>query len=770
MDDLDELCIEVSSVVNPYYFNQVSDEDFRSKVVEIMREIIKRSEQQQEMIKKIDSKVISQVFFDFPDQSHSGIDWKILANNYDENRRRFSGRSSPLEILFDILKDPVVVPIALTETIVLGLLNVCVDISPPSCNSTTYTRLSSLKHFKNHILLLLCRRPICLVSDVFGKFIRNHKKKMIDCSTNESIDVGLQLGLKAWLLIRDLSSTTQVMDGRNIINVTNLFPSYLILEHIIEFIRYVDDHLIYVSNHLNHRCRKCSQKRDSNKERKPKRVKTASINFIHDELSDCDDSRKELCSKYHRNQPQTSIESVCLKSILAISFQCCNHKQVTSWSISTHSAGFLSFLCALFVDTLQKASQSSIRWEVLERKYIYLAFKFPTSPSVRLCIILTSSLNPRRSFLRILQILIGDISGCRETMISDGTLLSRVIPCLNMYLEIVCNCCVFDNTSLCRKATILLIELTLSFDAESSRTEVLLLLRCIAWLLCGRAQTLLHDDLKESKLIFNHSALRLAFHYGTHGYWFDESMDDQERKQIFIGLQSIGILSFADESLTYDYWTKMQIYLCSCVRPYSYANSIQAAVSRSGLQMESLFVTKPCKHVVIPATSVSTCHLKRERDDHLFAEPLMDYLNEDLISNVLSFLGYKKLVHVSTVCKLIYGLANQSSIWKDHYSRRYNPTFIEDYLPTCITKTERKDFIDKFSQKSDLNWKQLFREKWMKERIESKRRSGRTKHKCCTLVGCLTILKKSQDHNRHKQVHLKFCLKKLEAIRRTKKE
>jgi hypothetical protein len=185
--------------------------------------------------------------------------------------------------------------------------------------------------------------------------------------------------------------------------------------------------------------------------------------------------------------------------------------------------------------------------------------------------------------------------------------------------------------------------------------------------------------------------------------------------------------------------------------------------------MDSLFTNQTAILQKLESTTPQRQNLttSRERDDALFSEPLMDYLNCDLTRYILSYLGYKKLIHASMVCKLWKDIANENMIWKEHYMRRFKPTFLYDYLTSNISEHERNVFISKYCQYERIDWKSLFRDKWLKERRSSKKTIGQQKLRCCTLIGCLTIVQqKTKESLQHQLIHETYCIKKLQVVKR----
>lgn len=779
--DLDELCIEAESIFNPFYFNQVSDDRFRSKVIDIIRKVVKRSGTGK--IGRYNSSALRTVLFSSTTESareNPHINWIILATNYDEKRRRVSPRASSLEILLDILKDPAVVPIVFTNAIIIGLLNVCMNTMSEVKHGRGNTRTPSLTYIEDYIVQLLITRPICLTSECLGKFLCGNTKRLISRISQASSNVdGEVIFTSCGLLVaQDICNMIQRKISKDhTLSVTNINPISMITDNLMVLIRFVDDTL----SELNHEeihdsCVKCSKYYETNGNKRRKRMHTSSIHELHDEYSD-DDDQKRLRSKYRCYPTQTSSGIVSLKSILAASSQnplceTCSAKQqltnsmTTARSIPANMSEFRPFLYNLFIGSVPKiTSYSASNFEIMMRKCLRLVHQYPTSASIRLCLIIFMSHSGEKSYVRGLNVLLGYIQRSLLIKDADQTTWTKLVSHLNVYQEIVSECKVFDEPPSCWMATKPLLDLALSLDAKLVPVPLSTLLRCIGWLISKRLVTLTSAKTPNIALQFRQYSLKCSSRFGNSAFWFDDSIKDDDRKEIFIGLQRAGILSFADDSSQVDF--TVRVNMCSNIQPYEVSHSSRVALSRSGLQMDSLFTNHTNVLEKIDSPKAQRQNPSRERDESLFSEPIMDYLNCDLVAYVFSYLGYKKLIHASMVCKLWKDVANENMIWKERYIRRFKPTFLYDYLPSNSSEHERDMFILKYCQYEKMDWKSLFRDKWLKERNSSKRRIGRQKLKCCTLIGCLTIVQqKKQDTLQHQLIHEKYCLKKLQVVRR----
>lgn len=778
MEDLDEIFIDAESIINPFYFNQVSDDYFKSKVIEIVRGIVSRSERGD--TGRFDSSALRTALFNSTESAcgNSFINWNVLATNYDEKCRRLSTRSSPLEILMNALKDPTVVPVVFTDAIITGLLYVSMSIMPDIKPCRRYKRKPSLKYIEDYIVQLLSCRPICLISECFGNFLRGNTRRFVSQESPAGIDGEVKSSSKGLLVARDVCNALQSKRLNGHIDSVKLFiPLSMITHNLMILIRFVDDKLTQLNSGPVHESRvKCSRCYEMNDKKKRKRVHTSSINDLHDENSDYEEDQKRLKSNSRRYPTQIASGMVSLKSILAASSQkslceiCSVKQQMTGkaaapGSIPSNLSEFRPLLYNLFMESVPRMiSCSAVNFDTMVRKCLRLAFQYPSSASVRLCLTIIFSYSDEKGYIRGLNVLIGFIKSTLLLNDGDGKTWANLVSYLNIYLEIVCECKVFDEPSLCWKATKLLLDLALCLDTDAVPVKLSMLLCCTGWLISKRLGTLMSIRAPDVASSFCEYSLKFASQYGNSAYWFHEGIEDNDRKEIFIGLQRAGILSFMDEPSEIDF--AVQVNPCSIIRPYEVSQSSRMALSRSGLKMDSLFTNHTAVLEEARTPEAQRIPTSRERDDALFSEPLMDYLNNDLIRCVLSYLGYKKLIHASMVCKSWQDIANETIIWKDHYIRRFKPTFLYDYLPRNVSRHEREIFISKYCHYENMDWKSIFRDKWLKERSSSTRRIGPKKLRCCNLIGCLTIIQKKQDYLRHQLVHEKYCLNKIQVVKR----
>jgi F-box domain len=164
--------------------------------------------------------------------------------------------------------------------------------------------------------------------------------------------------------------------------------------------------------------------------------------------------------------------------------------------------------------------------------------------------------------------------------------------------------------------------------------------------------------------------------------------------------------------------------------------------------------------------------------------------NEDLVRQIFSFLGYKRLVKMRYVCPMWKIIADQNALWYVQYQSRYDhgviiqnqeeekqqrqqskKRFLENDSSHCKsnhgahTTTETIDLTnvqthDNIPNNIDLcdghyNWKSLFQKRWQLERDVRHRycmKDG-SKWQICPIVDCMKILKSNGMAKKHMRTH-----------------
>jgi len=115
----------------------------------------------------------------------------------------------------------------------------------------------------------------------------------------------------------------------------------------------------------------------------------------------------------------------------------------------------------------------------------------------------------------------------------------------------------------------------------------------------------------------------------------------------------------------------------------------------------------------------------------------LDYMNDDILRYVFTYLGYKRIVRAARVCKVWREVAfNSQMLWKEFYMKRWSNS------------------IHHGPQKFG-HWNELFKEKWIVERsIRSKFSKDLTwKFKTCNVMGCHKILRSRKMWETHLKWH-----------------
>ncbi|GAX27361.1 hypothetical protein FisN_17Lh256 [Fistulifera solaris] len=127
-------------------------------------------------------------------------------------------------------------------------------------------------------------------------------------------------------------------------------------------------------------------------------------------------------------------------------------------------------------------------------------------------------------------------------------------------------------------------------------------------------------------------------------------------------------------------------------------------------------------------------------------------LGDDVLREVFSFLGFKRIVFNRQVCKRWKCIGDDEfNTWKPLYVGRFGVD-LEDPLLSSAACT--------------LSWKQLFMERWMAEKeIRYKRDKNGWRWRLCTRIGCLTVHSSPSRLLKHQSTH-KITSKERKRARR----
>jgi len=474
-------------------------------------------------------------------------------------------------------------------------------------------------------------------------------------------------------------------------------------------------------------------------------------------------------------------------------------------------------VCSVPSDSIKKlsSSSSSNAFSVLTMKsmlnqIVTIILKQPHSSSMRYCAILivhhydnnginksntgfrNSSIHDRRNGYHVY--LNQLISIYKKSNIQSATSMS----CLQIYCEVVAECAIYDDPQQCWPAIRELIEIALALEEEyrgyqsleienddtekskrrlekDTKREINFVLRCVSHLLVKRHYYLSNNHTNNDNMPkYNECIIKCSDIFHDSSSWIHPSMTIEEQKEIVFVLQKLGILSFldnvfeheeneiADEEINKSNHNKFFYW--------PFFDTVRHASSRMGPKVRCPIIFS--NHEGRKANEdKSGCIQKREREDSMSEECILEHLHEDITKHIFSFLGYKKLVRVSGVCKLWNRIANDSFFWKFHYHKRFKVLNLDDLLPDSVDQDIRTTLIEKDQKRlHDMNWRRLFDSKWQKERsLRSKVSPHGWKVRTCDVLSCLTVLPSKTRKEKHYQVHLRNTMKQVDILTRAKK-
>ena len=150
-----------------------------------------------------------------------------------------------------------------------------------------------------------------------------------------------------------------------------------------------------------------------------------------------------------------------------------------------------------------------------------------------------------------------------------------------------------------------------------------------------------------------------------------------------------------------------------------------------------------------------------------------DMINADVLSLVFSYLGYKRVVWLRTICSEWRSIADCNRLWSDLYRTRY-PFLQNDEKAFQLLESanyNRRDdknlnMNDDNNNNSTVSWKQLFQDRWVAEReVRSRRCQSNRDFVLCGFVGCYKILNSQASQRKHHEQH---CCKKVAPQRKRK--
>ncbi len=444
-----------------------------------------------------------------------------------------------------------------------------------------------------------------------------------------------------------------------------------------------------------------------------------------------------------------------------------------------HLVFFRAFLfheLVAILNVLSSNEQSGLK-QILHQTLSMLLRK-PESSSLRYCTILIAYYSESmQGYKSLLQILINSYKAHYKKP-SDSTKQSNVHRYLELYCEIIIECSFFDEPREFWLAIKFLIDETTSImDSQklcssiAQKGEVeFTILPYVAHIFLRRNVLALREQMSDqTKSSFNRYMMECSERFGEMEAWVFPMMSNEDRSHTVQMLQQLGVLSFLQSNL-YDDDEHVQI----CHGMWPYVDSIRDASKRIGPAIQCLNLISQINYDVELnefASKAGKSLRKRNREDSIADEDsILEYLNEDITRHIFSFLGYKLLVRVTAVCKLWNEIGNDSFFWKIHYKKRFKICCLYDFLPEETDDEIKAAFEAKFCDESRLQWRQMFDQKWKKERsLRARKLVGkRWPPKTCGILGCLSVVSTPKQHEQHLKMHKKDVAKKVKQLERSR--
>ena len=165
------------------------------------------------------------------------------------------------------------------------------------------------------------------------------------------------------------------------------------------------------------------------------------------------------------------------------------------------------------------------------------------------------------------------------------------------------------------------------------------------------------------------------------------------------------------------------------------------------------------KKQVLPLTAKITDDDVMERGE---VTPMLHMLDNDVLRNVFSFLGYKKLAKIRRVCSTWKELSDEDRSWLPIYRRRFGLLGFDE--------AESKPVEATIGEATPSLWKSRFVGKWLAERpVRFKvNKKKNFKYQICQYVDCQHVIISPEHIKKHHAFHRKQ--KALQEKRKTKIE
>ena len=262
----------------------------------------------------------------------------------------------------------------------------------------------------------------------------------------------------------------------------------------------------------------------------------------------------------------------------------------------------------------------------------------------------------------------------------------------------------------------------------------------------------------------------MAACFDSASHWIAPSMSLGVREEVMGALRGEGILPFfcrEDDSDAYEGGWRTSLSRSSPSSssptaeeeyPYSRCNSLRAAHDRLG---PCDGVNRLLSHPAVYCaghngifTALNSSAAVQPTKEHAARPPLFASADIDVLTIVLSFLGYRSLARASQCCTFWMRAGHVQALWVALYFRKYGkrrpkPQFEEELLVPEIVNDADSGVSSEWQQslalskKVDYEWKHIFAKKYMIERC----RRART----CNIVGCSHVIRRADRARSHMQ-------------------
>ena len=342
-------------------------------------------------------------------------------------------------------------------------------------------------------------------------------------------------------------------------------------------------------------------------------------------------------------------------------------------------------------------------------------------------------------------------------------------------------CALFDDREACWDALRPLAQCIILKGSSLSEPGVY---SCLAFVLSRRCRLFqsYDDDIHAE---FRELLTNLTLYHGDSKFWVHPKMTAEERQHTLRTLQRVGILGFLDlddddddDELVEDDMVMSSLtshepreVISSIVAsrdaaismwPFAKPYDLRSAFHRMGNDVLTVSSKSLLSSVTHDRDVVIAKKDQQSKEEGKETVPILEYLNNDLLGIVFSFLDYKRLLKIRQVCQTWKGLSDDTScLWYDAYRSRFG---LLNQDPRAMQKNRS------LSQRS---WKELFVDKWLVEQNLRFQRCQKTgwKHRTCGYLGCLEVLRTPKRQEDHFRLHVRNEKKEQDqAARRLLKE